>query len=97
MVAADGDAAIAILERATRPVDLLVTDVVMPEMSGRELCEKLTPSRPTMRTLYMSGYTDEALGHHGVLDEQIALIEKPFTPAALARKVREILEATRIT
>jgi DNA-binding NarL/FixJ family response regulator len=64
----------------------------MPEMSGRELCEALTAGHPTMRTLYMSGYTDEALGHHGVLGEQFALIGKPFTAAALARRLREIVE-----
>ena len=93
LVAALPSEAIAIAAGYAGEIDLLLTDVVMPEMSGRELCETLSASRPMMRTLYMSGYTDEALGHHGVLDERIALIQKPFTPAALARKLRETLEA----
>src|SRR5262249_15309867 len=92
LVAALPSEAIAIAAGSTGDIDVLLTDVVMPEMSGRELCETLTPSRPTMRTLYMSGYTDEALGHHGVLDGQLALIDKPFTAAALAGKLREIIE-----
>jgi FixJ family two-component response regulator len=64
----------------------------MPEMSGRDLSKTLTASRRAMRTLYMSGYTDDALGRHGMLDEEISLIEKPFTPEALARKLREVIE-----
>jgi CheY-like chemotaxis protein len=74
---------------------VLLTDVVMPEMSGRELCETLTAISPTIRTLYMSGYTDEALGHHRILNQQVALIDKPFTAAALARKLREIVDDTK--
>jgi two-component system, cell cycle sensor histidine kinase and response regulator CckA len=92
LVAALPSEAIAIAARWTAEIDVLLTDVVMPEMSGRELCEALAAGRPTMRTLYMSGYTDEALGHHGVLGEQFALIGKPFTAAALARRLREIVE-----
>jgi PAS domain S-box-containing protein len=97
LVAALPSEAIAIAAGCTGEIEVLLTDVVMPEMSGRELCEALTASRPTMRTLYMSGYTDEALGHHGVLGEQIALIDKPFTAAALARKLREIVEGDKNT
>jgi PAS domain S-box-containing protein len=92
LVAALPSEAIGIAASCTGEIEVLLTDVVMPEMSGRELCEALTAGRPTMRTLYMSGYTDEALGHHGVLGEQFALIDKPFTAAALARKLREIVE-----
>jgi PAS domain S-box-containing protein len=92
LVAALPSEAIAIAARCSGEIEVLVTDVVMPEMSGRELCEALTAGRPTMRTLYMSGYTDEALGHHGVLGEQFALIDKPFTAAALARKLRGVIE-----
>ncbi len=93
LVAASPREAVGIAEHHGGEIDLLLTDVVMPEMSGRELCETLTGSRPTIRTLYMSGYTDEALGHHGVLDESVALIGKPFTPVALVRRMRNVLEA----
>jgi CheY-like chemotaxis protein len=95
LVAALPSEAIAIAAGCAGEIEVLLTDVVMPEMSGRELCEALTASRPTMRTLYMSGYTDEALGHHGVLGERFALIDKPFTAAALARKLREIVEGDK--
>ncbi len=77
LVAALPSEALAIAAGHADEIELLLTDVVMPEMSGRELSEKLTAGRPTMRTLYMSGYTDEALGHHGVLDEQITLSSMP--------------------
>jgi FixJ family two-component response regulator len=75
-----------------RPIDLLVTDVVMPGMGGRELAEILTEARPTTRVLFMSGYTDEAIVHHGVLDGEAEFIGKPFTPQELASKIRSVLE-----
>lgn len=95
LVAALPSEAIAIAASDAGEIELLLTDVVMPEMSGRELCETLTASRPMLRTLYMSGYTDEELGHRGVLDEGVALIQKPFEPTALAHKLREILEGDK--
>jgi len=88
-----GDEALALLDSLDRTIDLLVTDVVMPGMSGRELAEILTEKRPATRVLFMSGYTDEAIVHHGVLDGEAEFIGKPFTPQELAHKVRGVIEA----
>jgi len=95
LVAPSPNHAIAVAEHETCEIDLLLTDVVMPKMSGRELSERLTANRPTMRTLYMSGYPDEALGQHGVLEQRFPLLGKPFTPAALLQRLREVLETDR--
>jgi PAS domain S-box-containing protein len=86
-----GQEALLVAEQHSGPIHLMLSDVVMPLMSGRELAEQLSPRRREMKVLYMSGYTDDAIVHHGVLDEGMAFIEKPFTPLALARKLREVL------
>lgn len=87
-----GHEALAVAERYDGPIHLMLSDVVMPQMSGRELAEQLSPLRREMKVLYMSGYTDDAIVHHGVLDEGMAFIEKPFTPDSLTRKLREVLD-----
>ena len=74
-------------------IHLMVTDMVMPEMSGREVAERLKPLRPNMKVLFMSGFTDKAMVHHEELDQGMAFLQKPFTPQTLARKVREVLDA----
>ncbi|MEO8199801.1 MAG: response regulator [Gemmatimonadota bacterium] len=89
--AARGAEAMALAEEHSK-IDLLLTDVVMPEYSGSELARQLLKLRPAIRVLFMSGYTDEAVIHHGVLTSNFAFLQKPFTPDILARKVRVVLD-----
>jgi two-component system cell cycle sensor histidine kinase/response regulator CckA len=72
--------------------DLLITDMVMPKMSGKQVAEQLLALHPETKVLFMSGYTDEAFVHHGVVDSDIAFIQKPFSERALAQKIREVLD-----
>ena len=83
------------LDRLQGKVDLLLADVIMPDMNGRELFRTASGLYPWIRVLYMSGYTDDAIGHHGVLNNGVAFIQKPFTVKALAQKVRSILDEPR--
>jgi two-component system cell cycle sensor histidine kinase/response regulator CckA len=85
--------ALLICERAEEKVDLLLTDVVMPRMSGPELAKRLVEMRPRLKVLFMSGYTDDSVVRHGVLDAEIAYLQKPLTPTAITVKVREVLDA----
>ena len=81
------------LIRKNSQFDLIITDVIMPQMSGKELYDQIKNHIPQTKVLLMSGYTDDALAHHGVLDEGLCFLEKPFSPSRLARKVREVLDA----
>jgi PAS domain S-box-containing protein len=90
--APNGTVAVRTAESATT-IDLLLTDVVMPEMSGRELAEEFARLKPNAKVLFMSGYTDDAIIHHGVLRPGTAYLQKPFSPETLARKVREVLDS----
>jgi two-component system cell cycle sensor histidine kinase/response regulator CckA len=93
LVAASGEEAMLALDRHTEPVHLVITDVVMPGMSGRTLAERLSQTRQPMKVLYMSGYTDDVVVRHGVLDEGVPFVSKPFTGGELIRKVREVLDS----
>ena len=93
MIARNGSEALALAGRHAGQIDLLVTDVVMPDMNGRVLSQRLMEVRPAIKTLYLSGYTDDAILHHGVLQEGVAFLQKPFSLGALARKVRDVIEA----
>lgn len=89
--ARSGDEAIRLCATHAGPIDLLLTDVVMPEVSGKEVADRLLELRPTTRVLFMSGYTDEAIVQHGVLDANVKFIQKPFTWVGLTKKVGEVL------
>ena len=86
-----GEEALAMSERHKGPIHLLLTDVVMPEMSGRQLAQNLERLRPDIPVLYMSGYTDDTVLRYGVQENEVALLQKPFTPDALVAKVREVI------
>src|SRR5262249_16964587 len=91
LAASRGMEALQIAEFIEEDIDLLVTDVVIPQMSGREVVMRLAPGRPNMRVLYLSGYTDDLILQHGALEPGAAFLQKPFSATDLARKVREAL------
>jgi signal transduction histidine kinase/ActR/RegA family two-component response regulator len=90
--AGDGPSALELLRRHADGIDLLITDVVMPGMSGPEVAERVVALRPGTEVLYISGYTDSAIDHHGVLEPGIAFLQKPFSADELTRKVRTVLD-----
>jgi two-component system cell cycle sensor histidine kinase/response regulator CckA len=92
LAAENAGEALLTCERHQRTIHLLLTDVIMPQMSGRELAERLATIRPDMKVLFMSGYTDRAIINHGILDSGIAYVQKPLAPELLARRVREVLD-----
>jgi PAS domain S-box-containing protein len=93
LAAENGEQALTIAADYPEDIQLMITDVVMPQMGGLELVERLTPLRKNLRVIYMSGYTDDAIVRHGLIDDRLEFIQKPFTPDALARKVRTALES----
>jgi signal transduction histidine kinase len=88
----NGLAALQLCESHGEPIDLVVTDVIMPTMGGKELAERILKLRPSLKVLFVSGYTENTIIHHGVLERGIAFLQKPITPKAFATKVREVLE-----
>ena len=92
LLASDGEQAWALARKCEGPIDLLLTDVVMPKLGGGDLARRLSALRPGLRVLYMSGYTNGAISQQGVLGEGVMLLEKPFTADSLARAVREALD-----
>ncbi|GAH16258.1 unnamed protein product, partial [marine sediment metagenome] len=94
--ATDGMDALEIVNREDHPaIDLLLTDVIMPKMGGKELSEKLLLKYPKAKVLYISGYTDNAIVNHGVLDEGVSLLQKPFSAQSLTQKVRDLLDKSQ--
>jgi DNA-binding response OmpR family regulator len=95
VAASSAEEALAILQDDPRIVHLLLTDVVMPGQSGKELAQEVTRQRPDVRVLYMSGYSQDVIVHQGVLEAGVHLIEKPFSSDALLARVRDVLDAER--
>jgi len=94
--AAHGGEALMICEKEKSPIHLMLTDVVMPQMSGRELAARLAPSQPGMEVLFMSGYTENAIVHHGILNSEVNFLLKPFRMLTLLQTVREVLDEARL-
>jgi len=92
LVATTAETAESVARQHSGPIHLLLSDVIMPQTSGRDIADRITEIRPGIRVLWMSGYTDETIAHHGILDPGVHFLQKPFTPASLGEKIREVLD-----
>jgi CheY-like chemotaxis protein len=90
--AGEGEEALRVAQEHLAEIHLLLTDVVMPRMGGKELADRLKTLRPRVKVLFVSGFPDDAIAQHGILAPSIAFLQKPFSPATLAQKVREVLD-----
>jgi DNA-binding NtrC family response regulator len=95
--AGNGAEALALAEQHGGVIDVLLSDVVMPGVGGRQLWERLAPRRPKMKVLFMSGYTDDAIVHHGVRKSELAFLQKPIVPRALLLKLRQVLDSSGVS
>jgi CheY-like chemotaxis protein len=93
--ASNGQEALDAAQKYEGEILLLITDIIMPGMNGKDLAAQLQSIRPDIRTLYVSGYTENAIVHRGILDSEVDFLQKPFTTRNLARKVREVLDSWR--
>jgi YesN/AraC family two-component response regulator len=93
--ARSGQEALAMMDQHDGTIDLLLTDVVMPGMNGRELAEQLLRHRPKTTVLFTSGYAEDVIVHHGIVDQDLNFIPKPFTMQSLGSKLREVLNGAR--
>ena len=94
--ASGGGDALLICEQYPLPIHVMLSDVVMPRMSGREVWERLSPMRPNMKILFMSGYTDDGIVHHGVLSSEFAFVQKPLMPSQLLAQLRLVIDKGRV-
>ena len=92
LVATSGEKAESMARDHSGPIHLLLSDVVMPQTSGRDLADRISEMRPEIKVLWMSGYTDDTIAHHGILEPGLHFLQKPFTPASLGEKIREVLD-----
>ena len=93
LVTENGTNALKLLNEITEPVHLLITDVIMPDLNGKDLMDKILEKTPEIKVLFMSGYPESVISHYGVLGSDVNFIQKPFSILALTRKVREVLNA----
>jgi CheY-like chemotaxis protein len=92
LAAADGRQAVRLAQNHRRPIQLLIADVVMPHIGGRAVADQVAVLQPGIKVLFVSGYMDDAVVRHGIVRDETAFLQKPYSPTGLARKVREVLD-----